>query len=178
MRALAPLVAHRRRVVGDNVRLPNRLTRTLKNSFPQMLPWFEEKATPLFCAFLSRWPPRKAAPRARRPTLATCFRDHHVRAENVLAQRRHAIKAATPWTTAEGVIAPNALVVQALGAQLRVTVQAMADFDTAIAQHAQRHPDFPLFQALPGPGPVCAPRLLAAFGEQHARSASAAELPK
>jgi transposase len=37
MRALAQLVAHRRRVLGDTVRLPNRLPRTLKNSCPHVL---------------------------------------------------------------------------------------------------------------------------------------------
>src|SRR5262245_41433109 len=43
MRALAPLVEHRRRVVGDTVRLTNRLTSTLKNYFPHVLQWFQEK---------------------------------------------------------------------------------------------------------------------------------------
>src|SRR5919108_737563 len=178
MRALAQLVAHRRRVVGDKVRITNRLTSTLKNYCPQVLHWFQEKDTAIFCDFLSRWPTLKAVQLARRSPLETCFRAHHVRYADVIAQRLEAIKSATPLTTDEGVIAPNALLVQALVAQLRVTLQAIADFDTTIAQHAQRHPDFPFFQALPGAGPVCAPRLLAAFGEQRARYASAAELQK
>ena len=79
-------------------------------------------------------------------------------------------------TTDEGIITPNALLVQALVSQLRVTLQAIQDFDHAIAQRAQSHPDFPLFQTLPGAGPVFAPRLLVAFGEQRERYASAAEL--
>ena len=178
MRALEQLVAHRRRVVGDKVRITNRLTSTLKNYFPQVLQWFQDKDTLIFCDFLSRWPTLKAAQLARRTTLETFFRDHHVRSADVIAQRRHAIKTATPLTTDEGVIAPNALLVQALVAQLRVTLQAIADFDSAIAQRAQTHPDFPLFQALPGAGPVFASRLLVAFGEQRARYASAAELQK
>ena len=178
MRALAQLVAHRRRVVGDTVRITNRLTSTLKNYFPQVLHWFPDKDTHIFCDFLRRWPTRKAAQRARRTTLETFFRDHHGRSEDVIAQRRHAIKAATPFTTDAGVSAPNVLLVQALVAQLRVTVQAIADFDTAIAQRAQSHPDFPLFQALPGAGPVFASRLLVACGEQRARYATAAELQK
>ncbi|MFQ5874581.1 MAG: transposase [Dehalococcoidia bacterium] len=37
MRALEQLVEHRRRVVGDTVRITNRLTSTLKNSFPHAL---------------------------------------------------------------------------------------------------------------------------------------------
>jgi transposase len=176
MRALEQLVAHRRRVVGDKVRMTNRLTSTLKNYFPHVLQWFQDKDTTLFCDFLSRWPTLKAAQLARRTTLETFFRAHHVRSADVIAQRIQAIKSATPLTTDEGVIAPNALLVQALVAQLRVTLQAIADFDTAIAQRAQSHPDFSLFQALPGAGPVFAPRLLVAFGEQRERYATAAEL--
>jgi transposase len=178
MRALAQLVEHRRRVVGDKVRITNRLTSALKNSFPHVLHWFQEKDTAIFCDFLSRWPTLKAAQLARRATLETFFRAHHVRSAEVIAQRIQAIPSATPLTTDAGVIVPNALLVQALVAQLRVTLQAIADCDTAIAQCAQNHPDFSLFQALPGAGPVFASRLLVAFGEQRARYASAAELQR
>src|SRR6267143_6068721 len=96
MRALAQLVEHRRRVVGDTVRLTHRLTNTLKNSFPHALPWFQDKDTLLFCDFLSRWPTLKAAQRARRSTLETCFRDHHGRSSDVIDKRIHAIHAASP----------------------------------------------------------------------------------
>ena len=178
MRALDQLVAHRRRVVNDKVRITNRLTSTLKNYFPQVLHWFQDKDTPLFCDFLRRWPTLKAAQLARRSTLEAFFRDHHVRSADVVAQRLDAIKAATPLTTDEGIIAPHAVLVQALVNQLRVTLEAIATFDTAIAQRAQSHPDFPLFQALPGAGPVFASRLLVAFGEQRERYASAAARQK
>jgi transposase len=178
MRALAQLVEYRRRVVGDTVRITHRLTRTLKNDCPHVLHWFQEKDTTIFCDFLSRWPTRKAAQLARRATLATFFREHHGRSAEVIAQRLQAMKSATPLTTDDGVIAPHALLVQALVAQLRVTLQAITDFDTAIAQRAQSHPDFSLVQALPGAGPVFAPRLLVAFGAQRARSAAAADLQK
>ena len=178
MRALAQLVEHRRRVVGDKVRITNRLTSTLKNYFPHVLHWFQDKDTHIFCDFLSRWPTLKAAQLARRSTLETFFHDHHVRVGEVLAKRVHAIKTATPLTTDEGVITPNVLLVQALVSQLRVTLDAIEAFDQAIAQHAQRHPDFPLFQALPGAGPVFASRLLVAFGEQRERYPSAAALQK
>jgi transposase len=178
MRTLDQLVEHRRRVVGDKVRITNRLTSTLKNYFPHVLQWFQDKDTHIFCDFLSRWPTLKAAQLARRSTLETFCRDHHVRSADVIAQRIHAIKTAIPLTTDEGVIAPHALLVQTLVNQLRVTLEAIETFDNAIAQCAQHHPDFPLFQALPGAGPVFAPRLLAAFGEQRERYASAAELQK
>jgi len=172
-RALAQLVEHRRRLVGDKVRLTNRLTSALKNYFPHVLQWFQDKDTAIFGDFLSRWPTLKAAPLARRATLERFFRAHHVRSADVLTTRIEAIKNAVALTTADGVLAPNTLLVQALVAPLRVTLQAIADFDTAIAQRAQAHPDFPLFDALPGAGAVFAPRLLVAFGAQRARFTSA-----
>lgn len=176
MRALEQLVEHRRRLVGDKVRTTNRLTSTLKDYFPHVLQWFHDKDTAIFCDFLAQWPTLKAAQLARRSTLERFFRAHHVRYANVIDQRIQAIKSATPLTTDEGVIVPNALLVQALITQLRVILQAIADFDHAIAQRAQSHPDFPLFKALPGAGAVLAPRLLVAFGEQRERYASADEL--
>src|SRR5262249_13194324 len=109
MRALAQPLKPRRRVVGDTVRLPNRLTRTLKNYFPHVLHWFQEKDTAIFCDFLRRWPTLKAVQLARRATLETFFRAHHVRYADGIAQRLQAIKSATPLTTDAGVIAPHAL---------------------------------------------------------------------
>src|SRR5467141_1308884 len=94
MRALAQLVEHRRRLVGDKVRLTNRLTSALKNYFPHVLQWFQEKDTVLFCDFLSRWPTLKAVQLARRTTLEGFFRAHHVRSADVITTRIEAIKSA------------------------------------------------------------------------------------
>jgi hypothetical protein len=49
---------------------------------------------------------------------------------------------------------PNALMAQALIAQLRVLLETIERFDHAIAERAQRHPDYALFDALPGAGPA------------------------
>src|SRR6266511_3261537 len=108
MRALEQLLEHRRRLVGDKVRLTNRLTSTLKNYFPHVLPWFHDKDTATFCDFLTQWPTLKAVQLARRSTLERFFRDHHVRYADVTDTRIQAIKSATPLTTDEGVITPNA----------------------------------------------------------------------
>jgi len=175
---LAQLVEHRRRLVGDKVRLTNRLTSALKNPFPHVLQWFQDKDTVIFGDFLSRWPTLKAVRLTRRATLERFFRAHRVRLADVITTRIEAITNAVALTTDAGVLAPNPLLVQTLVAQLRVTLQALADFDIAMAQRAQAHPDFPLFDALPGAGVVFAPRLLVAFGEQRERFTSAEELQR
>src|SRR5215475_2191802 len=176
MRALTQLVEHRRRVVGDKVRMTNRLTSTLKNYFPHVLQWFPNKETKLFGDFLRQWPTRKAAQLARRSILVGFFRQHHVHGEQRITERLEAIKNATPLTTDEGIIMPQALLVQSLIPQLRGTLEAIACFDHAMAESAQTHPDFALFEALPGAGAVLAPRVLVAFGEQRERYGAAAEV--
>ena len=105
----------------------------------------------ILCDVLRRWPTLKAAQRARRATLETFFRDHHVRSAAVIDTRIHALKAAMPLTTDAGVIAPHALLVQTLVSQLRVALHAIEDFDTAIAQRAQNHPTFPSSRPFQGP---------------------------
>jgi hypothetical protein len=154
MRALAQLVEHRRRLVEERVRLTNRLTSTLKTYFPHVLEWFPHKDTLLFCDFLRQWPTLNAAQRARRRTLECFFHQHHVRDGQRIHECLAAIKSAVPLTTDEGVMMPNALMAQALIAQLRVLLDTIERFDHAIAERAQRHPDYALFDALPGAGPA------------------------
>ena len=162
---------------GDHVRRTNRLTSPLKHSCPHGLHWCQDKDPHIVCDFLSRWPPRNAAQRARRSTLAPFCRAHHGRSANVMAQRRHALKPAIPLTTAAGGSAPQAWLVQPLVTPLRGTLEASETFANAIAQCAPPPPDCPLLQALPGAGPVFGPRRRAACGAQRARSASAAARP-
>jgi hypothetical protein len=177
-RAPEPRVPQRRRLVGDHVRLTHRLTRALKHDFPHGLPWLHDTDTGICCDVLAPWPTLNAVQLARRSTLERCCRDHPVRSADVITPRREAVKSATPLPTAAGLITPNARVVRALVAQRRVTLPAIAAFDKAIAPRAQRHPDCPLLDPLPGAGAVCAPTLLVACGEPRDRSASAAERPR
>src|SRR5216683_2368580 len=178
MRMLLRLVEQRRRLVGEQSRISNRLTDALKQYFPDVLAWFPDKDTLLFCDFLSRWPTLKQLKRTRRATLQAYFHDHHVRSQSRIDERLHAIKSATPLTDDLAVILPNQLLVLALVEQLRVTLRAIESFDAEIASISQTLPDYSLFRALPGAGATLAPRLLAAFGEQRERYQSAAEVQR
>jgi transposase len=178
MRTLLSLTERCRELVGDKTRLTNRLTNTLKQYYPQALDWFEDRDTPLFCDFLTRWPTLAQVKRARLTSLRAFFHAHNGRRPQVIDVRLDAIKAAVPLTEDLGVIVPCRLQTMVLVEQLRVTLHAIDQFDREIAKLAPTLPDYPLFQALPGAGPHLAPRLLAAFGEQRQRFQGAEELQK
>jgi hypothetical protein len=80
------LVAHRRRVVHDTVRITNRLPSPLKHYCPQGRHGCQDTDPPMCCDFVSRWPTLTAAPLARRSTRETFCRNHHGRSAAGVAQ--------------------------------------------------------------------------------------------
>ena len=178
MRALRRLVQARRDLVQDRVRVTNRLTFTLKEYFPQIVEWFRDKETDVFAAFLERWPSLQAVQRARRETIVAFFHAHGVRHAGAIERRVNAIQTERPLTTDPAVIEPALAVVTTLLPQLRALSAGVARLDADIAKRCQALPDFRLFAALPGAGPVFASRLLAGFGENRQRFADAAAVQK
>jgi transposase len=178
MRTLQLLVEQRRALVGDVTRLTNRITSALKQYFPQVLDWFDEKGTLVFCDFLTRWPTLSHAKRARQARLTAFFHEHNVRYPKVIEQRIQAIRSATALTEDRAAIEPNRLLVEALVQQLRLLLLAVQRFDQQIDRVARTLPDFELFTSFPGAGAVFAPRLVAAFGERRDRYAGPDQLQK
>jgi hypothetical protein len=164
--------------MNDRVRITNRLRNTLKQYYPQALEWFDRIDTQLFCDFIKRWPSLAQARRARRSTLEKFFREHNMNRKALLERRMTAIKSALPLTEDEAIILSYRLQATTLVAQLEVALAAIRRYDDEIAALAPQHPDYGLFEELPGAGPSLAPRLLVAFGEQRERYGKAAELQK
>jgi transposase len=175
-RTLQFLVGQRRRLVGDRTRISNRLTALLKNYFPQVLDWFPDLRTTLVCDFLTQWPTLDAVQQAAPATLEKFFRSHHAARQGLLERRLQAIKDSQPLVTDAAVLNASVVLLKALLAQMRVTLDAINEFDREIEQLCQGHADYPLFAALPGAGTVFAARLLAALGTQRTRFASAQDL--
>jgi transposase len=178
MRALATMVEQRRRMVGERIRITNRLRCALKEYYPQVLEWFDRIDTPLFCEFVKHWPTLTQAKRARATTLRRFFHEHHMYHERVIERRLQAIKGAQPLTLDQAIILPYRIQALVLVEQLELMFKAIGQFDTEIEKLASAHPDYRLFQSFPGAGPSLAPRLLVAFGEQRDRFKSAAEIQK
>ncbi len=179
MRKLMFLVEHRRRVVDDKKRITNRLCNALKQYYPQVLDWFDQRDTAVFCDFLDRWPTLRHVKRARRDTLERFFREHNVRMALVIERRVLAIKSAQPLTEDEAVVDAHRVRVGVLVLQLRAALESIARYEAVIAATAEELPDYErLFRKLPGAGPTNAPRLLAAMGEDRERFSDAAQLQR
>jgi transposase len=173
-RALRQWVESRRMLVGEKVRLTNRITAALKSYFPQVLDWFEDKHTIAFCEFLEQFPNLQSAQAATAEQLKQFFRAHHI-IRNATIQRRttQIQQAGLPLTLDDAIVIPAQALTQSLVALLKVVLVQLIEFEAQIESLFASLPDAELFQALPGAGPHLAPRLLAAFGEDRTRFNSA-----
>ena len=178
MRSLSQLVEYRRSLVQDSVDLSNKITATLKNYYPQVLEWFKEKDTFIFCDFISKWPSLAHAKKAKKQTLLNFFNSHNSHYAQVNETRILSIKSAMPLTEDIGVIEPNQMLVEVLINQYRVLLKGIEALDKAIQPAYKSQDDKVIFDSLPGAGPQLSPRLLVAFGSNRERYNDAAELQK
>lgn len=175
-RLVQNLVLERRKLVDEKTAQNNRLEAHLKIYFPQIPQWFEDIDSPLVCALLQRWPTLEALQKARPATVRSFFRRHHCRKQELIEGRMKAIEQATPALKDGAVIAAKVQAVKVSVQIIQVLLQGITALDRQIQEAAESHPDFFIFDSLPGAGLVMAPRLLAAFGSQRQRYQSAEEL--
>jgi len=176
IRALGQFLEYRRKLVQDRVNLSNRITATLKNYYPQVLDWFKEKDTVVFCDFVSKWPSLDHVKKARKQTLIQFFNQHNSRYQIVNEKRIAEIKAAQSLTEDIGIIAPNRTLVEVLIPQLKLLMVAIERLDKEIKQLYKQQDDRVIFDSLPGAGPQLAPRILVAFGSNRDRYDAADEV--
>jgi transposase len=175
-RRVQNLVEERRKLVDEKTAQTNRLTGDLKIYFPQMLDWFERLDTELVCALLERWPTLEELQKVPPTRLRTFFHKHHCRDQELIERRILAIRQAIPAIRERAVIEAKGMVVKVIVQVIPCLVQGIADLDKKIEEAAAAHPDFFIFDSLPGAGAVLAPRLLAVFGSKRERYDSAREL--
>jgi transposase len=177
-RRIQNLVEERRKLVEEKKAQLNRLVANLKVYFPQMLEWFAKLDTKLACEILQRWPSLEELQSAAPAELRKFFRQHRGRHSQLTEWRMQGIGKAMPAIRDRAVIEAKGTVVQVIAQLLRTLLEGIATLDNKIAEAASAHPDYFIFQSLPGAGAALAPRLLAALGSQRERYSSAEELQK
>lgn len=164
-RTLASLAEARRKAVDRRTLLVNQLKSTLRNYFPQALQLVgEDLTTPMALDFLDKWPRLTDVQAAKDLTLRSFYHRHNVRRPELIQSRLELRRSARLLSRDPALIEVSVRVVRLLIAELRVLVEHIAEFESAIAQTFAAHPERSFFRELPGAGPALAPRLLAAFG--------------
>lgn len=106
-RALRQWLESRRMLVGEKVRLTHRITASLKSYFPQVLDWFEDKDTLVFCEFIEQFSEVQAAQAATSQQIAQFFRSHKVIRKSAINRRIQQIQEARPpLTNDEAIVLP------------------------------------------------------------------------
>jgi len=175
-RRVQNLVEERRKLVDEKTAQLNRLIGYLKVYFPQMLEWFAKLDSKLVCDFLERWPSLEELQKVPSGELKRFFRHRRGRHGELTEWRMQGIGQAMPAIRDRAVLEAKRTVVQVLAQLLRTLLEGIATLDRKIAEAAEAHPDFFIFQSLPGAGAALAPRLLAALGSQRDRYGNAAEV--
>jgi transposase len=176
-RLLRLLVEQRRELLQLRTRLTNQLTEQLKRTFPQALSLVgDDLTTALAAEFLLRWPGLEKLCREQPDTLRQFYEDHGSRQVKVIQRRLDLLSQAQPLTTDAAILQAAALQITMLARLLRDLIEPLREHDRQIETVMEQHPDAPVFESFPAAGSVMAPRLLAAFGTDRERLASAAEM--
>jgi len=175
-RLLQNLVEERRKLVDEKTAQSNRLEAYLKVYFPQMLQWFSDLDSDLVCDWLERWPTLPELQRARANTLRSFFRQHRCHKQELIEGRIAAIAQAMPATNDQALIRAKVEALKVTVRLIRILRQGIRVLDRQIEEAAAAHPDFFIFDSLPGAGAVLAPRLLAALGTKRDRWENADQL--
>lgn len=176
IRQLSRLVCYRRKLVGRQTALTNRLTSLLKEYFPQALQWAGTLSSPMACLFLKKWPTLKSIQKCKPEAIATFYRKAGCRDCKLIEERISQIRSAIAITNDPAIIKPNQLMVKCLVLQLRLIAKAIHKFEKQIQSLYRQNPDRPLYESLPGAGPALEPRLAAAFGLDRSRFCSPVEI--
>jgi transposase len=176
-RQLQQLVSHRRAVVDERTGLSNRLKALLKQYYPQALDLCgEDLRRPLASALLLKWPTVQSLQKARKESIKQFYYLNASRSQKLIEQRLALIEEAVALTDQPAVLHSHTLRVQLICKELQLLQKTLGQFDQQSAELFRQHPDREIFEALPGAGPVLAPRLLASMGSERQRYGRATNL--
>lgn len=163
-------------LIQSQTRLVNQLSSCLKAYYPVALELFCKLHQPLALAFLQAHPTPDAALTASVEEIAALLKQHrhpqwNRKAREIFSKLRQPRLKADDVTTRT-----KARLMLALLGQLAPLIDEIKAYDREISSLFQEHPDSETFGSLPGAGTRLAPRLLAEWGDDRERYASAASV--
>lgn len=174
-RELGILAEQRRGLVEQRVILANRLKDLLKRYFPVLLELSAAKPYAHFLiALLIKYPTLAEVQRAGATRLRRLF--FGLGTKDKIEQRIATLLSARPLTTDDSTLRTHARYAQALASQIAPLNKTIKQYDLELLRLLQVHPDYPLFNSLPGASVKTHARLIAALGDDRSRFDSAESL--
>ena len=160
-------------LVQERTQLTNQLIAALKTYYPVALTLFGDITSPTALAFLATWPDLERARAASVSEIQRFLRQHRYPGYEAAGERFFAKLHEPQLAALPGRARAQVRLVQALVAQLQTLDQHRVQVQERIQELFTAHADSDLWSSVPGAGPILAPRLLAAFGTDRERFASA-----
>jgi transposase len=179
-REIRGLAEGRRKLVDLRTKLGNQLRQQLKECFPQALELAGKSMyAEAFLKLLAKFPSFKALQRAS-PRKLVRYLPRRRKAEDESADgidpRVTRLRASVPLVDDRAIVAVGTRMIEALVQQLLALNESIRKYDQDLASLMETHPDAELFRSLPGAGAAMAPRLIAAFGADRQRFATAEDV--
>lgn len=157
------LVTHRSDLVGDRVRMANRLRDVLSGYFPALERAFDYAHSRGALTLLTGYQTPAAIRRTGQSRLQTWLTKRKVRsADQIAAAALAAAKAQQTVVPGQDVAAS---IVADLAAQLLAIGSRISELDARITSTFRAHPQAEIIESLPGMGPILGAELIAAAGD-------------
>jgi transposase len=157
----------------EHTRLVNQLMAALKSYYPVVLTLFDDLSRPTALAFLAQWADPRDSRALSVSQLTRWLRQHRYPHAEAAAARMHAQLQAPALEATPGKARALIRWVRALVAQLQALEAHRVDIREQIDALFTAHADHDLWASVPGVGPLLGARLVAAFGADRDRFASA-----
>lgn len=175
-RKLRALVEARRNFVDLRTKVHNQLVALLKNYYPEALELTGKYLhAPLACRFLEKWPTLQELKKATSEQIREFYHRNQSRRASAIDKRLDLIEEAIALTDDEAVLESSVLHLVGLITQLDALRTSISRYDREIEALFEEHEDRVVFASLPGAGPNLGARLIAFFGTDREKFASATE---
>ena len=159
--------------IWDRTRHLLRLRSALREFFPAAIEAFPELTAPDALELLERAPDPARAARLSRSKITAALRRAHRRDPEAKAEAIQAMLRAPALHQDPAIEAAYAAIVASAVRLIASLNTQIAELQAVVAEGFGRHPDADIVTSQPGLGPILGARVLAEFGDDHARYADA-----
>jgi transposase len=157
------------RLIAQRTALVNQLQEALHEYYPAALEAFDDWVCPGAWAFVERFPSPAILVNKGRRVWEKFLHTHRLYRPQTYQRRLEIFARADQFCGSPAVTSAKSRLAVALARQLQVLDKQLQEYRQAIKELFRRHPDYDVFNSLPGAGGKMAPRLLGEMGSHRDR---------